>query len=180
MEQGLIGAHTIGSSRPIGCFSAACLSRLIYFELLFVLGHEVGHIKSQHGLSPSPRSPLPYIGEIIGSLTLGIGELVSSGLVLALYKWYHKSECTADRAGLLACQNSDASISVMTKLAGFPPKHYGAINTDNFLNQAVNFENLDNSKFNRVMKMLSAKYQNHPRTKIAGLRCKVLPKLSIT
>lgn len=164
LEQGFIDAKTIGSSRPIVCISAACLSLLSYDELLFILGHEVGHIKSQHVLYHTLGSMLPYIGDVIGSLTLGIGGLVSSGLELALYNWYRKSEFSADRAGLLACQNSDAAISVMTKLAGFPPKYYSAISTDDFLSQAVDFENLDNSKFNKVMKIISAMYQDHPWT----------------
>ncbi|MFB0959409.1 MAG: M48 family metallopeptidase [Clostridiaceae bacterium] len=166
LEQGFISAQTIGSSHPIVCISSACLSLLSYDELLFILGHEVGHIKSQHVLYHSLGNLMPYVGEVIGSLTFGVGELVSSGLVLALYNWYRKSEFTADRAGLLACQNPDAAISVMTKLAGFPPKYYGAINTEDFLNQAADFENLDNSKFNKVMKILSAMYQNHPWTVI--------------
>lgn len=164
LEQGFIGARTIGSSKPIVCLTAACLSLLSYDELLFILGHEVGHIKSQHVLYHTLGSMLPYVGDVIGSLALGIGGLVSGGLELALYNWFRKSEFTADRAGLLACQNPDAAVSVMAKLAGFPPKYYGAMHTEHFLKQAVEFENLDSSKFNKVMKILSAMYQDHPWT----------------
>lgn len=164
LEQGFISAKTIGSSHPIVCISSACVSLLSYDELLFILGHEVGHIKSKHVLYHTLGSMLPYVGDIVGSFTFGIGDLVSSGLELALYNWYRKSEYTADRAGLLACQNPDAAISIMSKLAGFPPKYYTEINTDDLINQAADFEKLDSSKYNKVMKILSAMYKSHPWT----------------
>ena len=162
LKQGFIEANTIGSSKPIVCLTASSLSLLSYEELLFILGHEVGHIKSQHVLYRDLGEMLPYIGDVIGSLTLGIGGWISSGIELALYNWFRKSEFTADRAGLLACQNPEAAISVMSKLAGFPPKYYAAMNNQHFLDQAVEFESLDNSKYNKVMKVLSAMYQDHP------------------
>lgn len=164
VTQGSLNACTIGSSKPIIVISGICLSLLTYDELLFILGHEVGHIKSQHVLYHSIGNFLPYIANIIGNMTLGIGELAVKGIILLLYQWYRMSELTADRAGLLACQNIDAAISLMAKLSGYPPSHYNEIDNDIFLEQASEFENLDNSVFDRLMKFLSVLYKNHPWT----------------
>lgn len=164
VTQGPLNACTIGSSKPIIVISSICLSLLTYDELLFILGHEVGHIKSQHVLYHSIGNFLPYIANILGNLTLGIGEIAMKGVMLLLYQWYRMSELTADRAGLLACQNVDAAISVMAKLSGYPPSHYDEIDNDLFLEQAVDFENFDNNIFDKLVKLFSVIYRSHPWT----------------
>lgn len=164
LQQGFINAFTTGANHPLIVLEASCLSLLDYDELLFLLGHELGHIKSQHVMYHSIATILPYIGEMVGNLTFGIGDLVSSGLSIALYNWFRKSEFTADRAGLLVCQNVEAAVSVMAKISGFPPRYYQHLDTDQFLQQAYDFQELDSSKYNKVMKLISVMYQDHPWT----------------
>ncbi|MDO5560350.1 MAG: M48 family metallopeptidase [Oscillospiraceae bacterium] len=164
VTQGSLNACTIGSSRPIIVISGICLSLLSYDELLFILGHEVGHIKSQHVLYHSIGNFLPYIANAIGNVTLGLGELAVKGIMLLLYQWYRMSELTADRAGLIACQNIDAAVSLMAKLSGYPPSNYNEIDNEIFLEQSAEFENLDNNTFDKLMKFLSVLYKNHPWT----------------
>ena len=161
---GSLNAMTIGSSKPVIVISGMCLSLLSYDELLFILGHEVGHIKSQHVLYHSIGNFLPYIANIIGNLTLGIGEIAVRGVIIMLYQWYRMSELTADRAGLLACQNIDAALTVMAKLSGYPPSHYDDIDTELFLEQAVEFENFDKNVFDKLIKLFSVLYKTHPWT----------------
>ncbi len=161
---GSLNAMTIGSAKPVIVISGICLSLLSYDELLFILGHEVGHIKSQHVLYHSIGNFIPYIAGIIGNLTLGIGELAVKGVLLLLYQWYRMSEITADRAGLLACQNIDAAVSVMAKLSGYPPSCYSDIDNDVFLEQAVEFEDLDKNTFDKLLKLFSVLYKSHPWT----------------
>lgn len=161
---GSLNACTIGSSKPIIVISGICLSLLSYDELLFILGHEVGHIKSQHVLYHSIGNFIPYIAGIIGNLTFGIGEIAVRGVLMLLYQWYRMSEITADRAGLLACQNIDAAVSVMAKLSGYPPSHYDEIDNELFLDQAVEFEDFDNNIFDKLLKLFSELYRSHPWT----------------
>lgn len=170
---GPLNACTIGSSKPIIVISSVCLSLLTYDELLFILGHEVGHIKSQHVLYHSIGSFIPFLANIIGNLTLGIGEIAVKAVTLLLYQWYRMSEFTADRAGLLVCQNIDAVISVMAKFSGYPPSHYSEIDNNLFLEQADEFENFDNNTFDKLMKFFSVLYRNHPWT---VMRAKELKK----
>lgn len=164
VTQGSLNAMTIGSSKPVIIISGLCLSLLTYDELLFILGHEVGHIKSQHVLYHSIGNFLPYLANIIGNITLGIGEIAVRGVMLLLYQWYRMSEMTADRAGLLACQNIDAAVTVMAKLSGYPPSHYDEIDTELFLEQAVEFENFDKNIFDKLMKLFSELFRSHPWT----------------
>lgn len=168
IDTGFINASTMGVEQPIVVLTTGCIGLLTYDELLFVIGHELGHIKSQHVLYHQIGQVLPYIGEIIGSVTFGIGNLVSSALQIALYNWYRKSEFTADRAGLLCCQNIDAAVSAMIKIAGMPPKYYNSINTNDFIEQAKEFRGLDEDNIDKIAKLLSIMHQDHPWTVLRG------------
>jgi len=104
-----INGFTIGVDNPIIVpiivLTSGAIDLLSENELLFLIGHEVGHIKSRHTLYQQMATYLPVITSIIGQYTLGIGKIVSTPLQLALSRWSRMSEFTADRAGLLACQD---------------------------------------------------------------------------
>lgn len=161
---GVINAYTTGVQRPLVVLSAECISMLSYDELLFILGHEVGHIKSQHVLYHQMAEVLPVAGAILGSATLGFGSLLATGLELALLGWRRNSELTADRAGLLACQDLEAATMVLMKLAGLPPAYYRVADPADFIAQADEFEAFDESTADRAVKVLSAMYATHPWT----------------
>jgi Zn-dependent protease with chaperone function len=159
-----INAMTAGVERPVLVLSTSAVDALDDAELDFVISHELGHIKSGHVLYYQLGTFIPLIGEIVGAATLGIGSLVSVGLEIALVKWRQLSEFTADRAGLLGCQNATAAIGAMMKLAGLPQKYYGAINTEDFIAQARDFVALDENMLDRVAKIISGLGQTHPWT----------------
>ena len=162
--QGDLNAFTIGAQDPIIVLNDDCIRKLNHEELLFILGHEVGHIKSEHCLYHSLGANIPIIGGIVGSLTFGFGELVMQGLMIAYYDWLRKSEFTADHAGLLACQDYKAAISVLAKLAGLPKAYYDSFDIQSFLTQAQEFEDMDSSLYNKILKIISAKGTTHPWT----------------
>jgi Zn-dependent protease with chaperone function len=159
-----LNALTAGTEKPLLVLNASCIDLLSDDELFFVIAHELGHIKSGHVLYYQIAEFLPVIGEIIGSATFGIGELFSMGLNLALLNWQRMSEFTADRAGLLACQDADTAIRAMMKVAGLPHKFYGSINTEDFIAQAREFSGFDISKLDRVAKAVSIMGESHPWT----------------
>jgi Zn-dependent protease with chaperone function len=161
---GEINAFTAGVERPIVVLSSSAVDLLTDDELFFVIAHELGHIKSGHVLYYQMAEFLPVIGDLIGTATLGVGSMVSTALEIALLNWKRMSEFTADRAGLLACQNADAAIGAMMKIAGLPQKRYGSINTEDFIAQARDFEGLDTDKLNKFAKALSVMGQSHPWT----------------
>ncbi len=163
-----INACAIGVERPMIVLNTGCLAHLSQDELMFIIGHEAGHIKSQHMLYHQMGSLLPMLGQIIGSMTLGIGNLVSTGLQIALYNWIRKSELTADRAGLLACQDVNASIRAQMRLAGYPPIALCSGDVLAFIQQAEEFEGFDEDNLDKIVKILSVMEASHPWTVMRG------------
>ena len=168
---GDINAFTAGVERTIIVLNAGAVDMLSDDELFFVIGHEVGHIKSGHVLYYQIAEFLPVIAEIIGAATFGIGEILGAGLQIALLNWKRMSEFTADRAGLLACQDANAAITAMMKIAGLPQKFHSAANPEDFIAQAREFTALDAEKLNWFAKWMSAMGESHPWTVMRASEC---------
>ncbi|MEM6770316.1 MAG: M48 family metallopeptidase, partial [Bacteroidota bacterium] len=117
-----INAYATGVENPIVVLSSETADRMTDEELLFIMGHELGHIKSNHVLYQNMGQVIPILGSYVGQVTFGVGNVISLGLTLALQNWKRMAEFTADRAGLLACQNYESAASAMVKLAGLPPQ----------------------------------------------------------
>ena len=154
-----INACTIRAEHPIIIINSGLIDLCDDEEILFIIGHEVGHIKSQHML-------YHLMGQVInwGIDAIPGGSLVASGLQYALYYWNRMSEFTADRAGLLCCQNTDAMIRAFIKMAGLPIKEFDNIKPETFIQQARDFKMLDYDGMNKVVKFLSIADETHPWT----------------
>lgn len=139
VEQGFLNASTVGDEETAVILTSGCFSLLNYDELQFVIGHELGHIKSNHVLYHQMASMILNISRYAGAFTLGLNQLLTSPLKMAILDWYRKSEFTSDRAGLLACQNLNSAITCMMKLSGYPIKYYNKINPGDMINQAREF-----------------------------------------
>ena len=159
-----INAFTAGVDHPLIVLNAGAVDLLTDDEIFFVIAHEVGHIKSAHVLYYQIAEFLPIIGGGIGAATFGFGELLTAGLQVALTHWKRMSELTADRAGLLACQDLNAAITVMAKLAGLPQKFYKSLNTEDFIDQARAFEEMDANKLNKLARWVAVANSSHPWT----------------
>jgi Zn-dependent protease with chaperone function len=79
-------------------------------ELLFVIGHETGHIQNRHVVYNTALILLQRMAELF------IGPLVLPAVV-ALNAWYRRAEITCDRAGLLCSQDLDSASRSFIKLA---------------------------------------------------------------
>ena len=134
-----INAYTTGISEPLVCVTSGCVELLSEDELRFVLGHELGHIKSEHMLY---HSLVTFFDTddgndlIVGTLPAPVGSFAVVGLHSALYKWYRMSELTADRVGLLCVQDIHNSISALAKFAGFLTDTDDEFNLSAFLKQS--------------------------------------------
>ncbi len=164
IQPGQLNAFTAGVEKPIVVLNSGLVDALTPEELLFVVAHEVGHIKSGHVLYYQIAMLLPVIAEVVGTATLGVGALLSLPLEVALLRWQRMSELTADRAGLLACQDVNVAINALVKLAGLPAKCFMSINTEDFIAQAREFESYDSDKLDWIAKFLSGVGQTHPWT----------------
>lgn len=154
-----INACTIGAEHPIIIINSGLIDLCDDDEIMFIIGHEVGHIKSNHMLY---HMMVQVVNIFIDSLPGG--TLIAGGLQYALYYWYRMSEFSADRAGLLCCQDIEAMIRAFIKMAGLPVKEFNNIHPDTFLQQARDFKMLDYDGMNKMVKFLSIADDSHPWT----------------
>lgn len=126
-------------------------------EMLFVLGHELGHMACGH----KPYHMLletfymPFINDAAFKAWASIVKL-------PLMEWYRTSDYTADRVGLLCCQDINAALSTMVKKAGLPRKCYGSIDIDSFIDQARQFDENFVSRIDKAIKVLSVRSAEFP------------------
>lgn len=94
-----INAQTVGSENPIIVINSGLIDLCDDDEIMFVIGHECGHIKSNHMLYHMMAQVINMCIDMIP-----FGSIAAAPLQYALYYWDRMSEFTADRAGLLCCQ----------------------------------------------------------------------------
>lgn len=138
------------------------VDRMTEAQLKFVIGHELGHVMADHVLLGQIGRQLPLIMSIIGQYTLNIGRLVGDGLAAAVYDWMRKSELTADRVGLLATQDRDASISTLCTLAGIPAKWARGLDVTQLSRQVDEFEKLSADGLNSFYRYIGQAWSSHP------------------
>lgn len=156
-----INAFTVGSEHPIVVLNSGLIDLCDDDEIMFVIGHELGHIKSNHMLYHMMAQTLDIA---LNALPLAITKILAGGLQYALYYWNRMSEFTADRAGLMCCQNQEAAVRAFMKMAGVPMNHFNALNCDSFIRQARDFKMMDIENMNKIIKTLSIADASHPWT----------------
>lgn len=133
-----VNAYTTGTNDDtLLVLNSGSIDLLNESQLRYIIGHEMGHIKSNHVLY---HTMAKFFSCLVGNLPLG--EKIFTPLQLALLYWERMSEFTADRAGLLACQNEEEVVKAICKVAGVPLKYFDKIDTESFIHQAEDFENM--------------------------------------
>ncbi len=84
--------------------SSGLYSKLTERELLFVVGHELGHVVYKHHLLPA-RAILAQRGAC------------NAERALKLMAWARRAEISADRMGMLCCQDLDVAAKALIKLS---------------------------------------------------------------
>jgi Zn-dependent protease with chaperone function len=110
----LVNAGAYGMDRPFIVLNSGAVRLLNRNELTYLLGHELGHVMSGHVLYRTMIVLLLQLAAL-GFPVVGIAARV---VLMGLLEWQRKSELSADRAGLLALQHPEATLSTLMKLAG--------------------------------------------------------------
>lgn len=155
-------ASTRGVEYPHVMLTTALVKSLTDEELIFIIGHELGHVKSEHVLYRQIGSYFPKIAGLIGSASLGIGSLLVTGVTAALYEWIRKSELTADRAGLLVCQNPAVAQRALCRLAGIPDSAAAAFDMNELQAQVDEFNRLAADTSGKALQFLAQMWNEHP------------------
>lgn len=147
-----VNAHTFGSdAEPYVVLNNMLVRVMDPEKLMFIIGHECGHIAMGHLIYHMLSSTLMNYSRFIPL----IGPLINSVSGFALNAWNRRSEITADRAGLLCCQNPEAAKRALLQLGT------GCLNSDN-----IDVDNyIENSKrFRRgsVLRRINDFSRTHP------------------
>lgn len=155
-----INGYTTGNKdKTMLVLNSGAVDLLTVPQLDYVVGHELGHIKSGHVLY---HLMAQLFSSAIGMIPLG--ETLLTPIHYSLMYWQRMSEFTADRAGLLVCQDKDAAIETIIKMAGAPQKYFDKLDKDAFLKQAEEFETRFSSVADSAIRTISIVSSSHPWT----------------
>ncbi len=155
-------AYTSGHDHPYIVVTTGLLDLMNENEVLAVIAHELGHIKSGHVLYKTMARCIGLLLALVGEMTLGVGRLVGRSLEAAFLEWDRKSEFSADRAAMLVVQDPQVMLSLMMKFAGGTLFQKDQMSASEFLKQADLYEEVDVKLLDRVYKMLMVSAVNHP------------------
>lgn len=158
----MVNAMTSGHNHPYIIVHSGLVDLLNDDEIMAVIAHELGHIKSGHVLYKTMARGIGLLIQLLGELTLGIGRLLGYSLEGALLEWDRMAEFTADRASLLVVQNPQVLISLMMKLAGGTLFQRDEMNISEFLQQAELYHAVDINVLDRLYKGMLVAPTTHP------------------
>jgi Zn-dependent protease with chaperone function len=127
---GSLNASTYGTNQE-SCIvvNSAMVDHFSDDELLFVLGHECGHIQNSHVVYQTAA-------HLLTRLAGGVAAWAVAPASLALIKWSRSCEITSDRAGLLCCGDIEVATRVIVKMALGSQKLYEEVDVEAYLRQA--------------------------------------------
>jgi Zn-dependent protease with chaperone function len=130
-------AMTIGSKKPMIVIDSLVLKRLGPGEQRALLGHELGHVLSDHVLYITALNILLAAGS---SLPMLLG-LPFRAVKAVLLEWYRAAELSSDRAAVLVVRDPQIVCRMlMVAASGLPAED---LNLDAFMAQAMEYENWD-------------------------------------
>lgn len=161
-----LNAYTSCPDKPIICIYGYLLDIMDEDELMFVIGHELSHIKSQHIIYKTLGVILAnnMLSAIMSTIP-GLGAFSQAAvhaLNYAYYEWSRAAELSSDRGGYLACQNFTASCKALMKLAGSSKRYIDELNLDEFIAQSKEFAGMDSSALGVVQKIILSYGKSHP------------------
>ncbi|NER34322.1 MAG: M48 family metalloprotease [Oscillatoria sp. SIO1A7] len=150
----LADAYALGKDNPYVVVSTDLLDSLDEAEIRAALANELGHIKCGHSILFQTGLWSIRVATAIGDMTMGLGNLIGSGLIFAFYEWLRYAELSADRAALLVMDDPQPVTSMMMKMAGVSQKYAHECSLDELIKQSEDCQNLDEDSLNQIYKFL--------------------------
>ncbi|NJO94597.1 MAG: M48 family metallopeptidase [Hydrococcus sp. RM1_1_31] len=142
----LLNAYTIATDdvEPIIVISSALIEALEPNELMFVIGHECGHIHNLHGVyNTAVELMTNTLAAVILQSIPALGTLkvlIQGSLLLFFMRWSRCAEVTCDRAGLICCGDLTTAQMTLAKLATGGVYKLEGINLKEYLKQISNVQ----------------------------------------
>jgi hypothetical protein len=152
-----VNAMAIGAKTPIVVVNSSLIGSYTHDEVQTVLGHELGHVLSEHNYYSTALLLLEQFmkGALPKSLLLG---LPIRGLYFALLEWSRAAELSCDRAAALVMGDPLAPCRVLMRLAG------GAVpgmSLESFLKQTADYDD-EEDLFSRHTRFWAELSLTHP------------------
>jgi Zn-dependent protease with chaperone function len=148
-------AVTIGSKKPMIVLDSVVLQRLGPGEQRALLGHELGHVLSDHVLYITALNILIAAGSSVPIL-MGVPFRAVETVLL---EWYRAAELSSDRAATLVVRDPKIVCRMlMVAASGLPAEQ---LNLDAFMAQAMEYESWD-APSDRVRRFFSEINITHP------------------
>lgn len=154
-----------GVERPYITLRSGIVDNLNEEQLYYLIGHELGHIKCNHVLYFSVASVLLPLLDALGRRTFGTSDLLTQGLILALYEWARQAEFSADRAGLLTAQSIDTGLSGLLAMTAGPNRYAETEQSvEAFMDQARTYQDAEplDQLGKALIFLMVGKYFTHP------------------
>ncbi len=128
-QQVELNAFTIGTNDDaVIVLNNGLVDSLSEEELRFVIGHECGHIQNGH-------VTYMFMAYLMARLAASFLWILILPFSLALKHWSRQAEITADRAGLICCQDLEQSKQVMVKAALGSKELFKQVNMEEYMSQ---------------------------------------------
>jgi Zn-dependent protease with chaperone function len=144
----ITNAMAIGAEKPMVLVHSRSVDVLDDLEVRTVLGHEAGHILSNHVVYITALNILIALSR--GMRLPFIAGLPLQAVMLVLFEWYRAAELSSDRAATLV--NRDPLITCRTLMVLAGGVRSSKMNLDAFLQQANDYEEWSSGwdKLNRM------------------------------
>jgi len=136
-----INASAIGSERPMVLLNSSTVATLNELELRTVLGHEAGHILSDHLLYSTALAILIIVGTRPLMALPFFAGIPLIAIKLALLEWYRAAELSCDRAATLVNRSPMTTCQTLMVLAGGTASR--KLSLDAFVAQATEYVDLE-------------------------------------
>lgn len=143
--------------QPFIVVHTALIELLNAAELQAVIGHELGHLKCDHGVYLTLANLLT-----LATSQLPFGAVLIQNWQSQIMEWVRCAEFTCDRAALLATQDARIVASVLMKLAGGSPTLSPQLNLDAFIEQASAYDAISESEMGEMLKQMKTDELSHP------------------
>lgn len=157
----IANAFAFGRETPTLVLQTGLVELLSEDELRAVIAHELGHVHCGHSIYRLMWLLL-VLASRFGGGQLGVGDLFSMPLQLALLEWMRKAEFSADRAAILGVQDAEVVFSALFKLTGGSPRVFEQMDRDEYLKQAELYAPPVESRLDRFYKMMLETEKTHP------------------
>lgn len=163
-------AYTYGDTKVFLTITSGLVEHLDDCEIDAVLAHECGHIACHHVLYHT-------MAFILSIGAVGLLNIISKPIHLALLYWSRRSELSADRAAAAVIGSATPVIETMIRMAGGPKWLTKDINIELYAAQAQAYEKLKENNWDKIQQGYAEMFQSHP---FAAVRVNEIIKWSKT